>query len=297
MLQPGQQRRRRQHLDPGRGQLDRQRQPVEAAADLGHGRGVLLGQRRSPGRTARAPLDEEAGPRRRRRSRPAPAGPVRSGSASGGTGNSCSPARRSTARLVTSAVRPGQAASRSATTGARPRAPARSCRGPGAGGRRRSTAQTCSARRLAGVSRTPSAWAIVGRTRPGSATAARATKATPSGKSPAIARRDADRQPRLADAARPGQRQQPHVVAPQQRADRGDLALAADEGVSGNRQAGAVAVPPPDRARRRQAIGAGSGGQGIGHDGTPEDGRQITLCVGAIMGSGRPVVNKRQRQP
>jgi hypothetical protein len=37
LLQPSEQSLRRQHLDACRGQLDRQRQPVEAAADVGHG--------------------------------------------------------------------------------------------------------------------------------------------------------------------------------------------------------------------------------------------------------------------
>ena len=43
-LQPRQQRRRRQELDARRGQLDRQRQPVQPADDLGDGLGILRRQ-------------------------------------------------------------------------------------------------------------------------------------------------------------------------------------------------------------------------------------------------------------
>ncbi len=53
-----QQRRRGQVGDPGRRQLDRQRQPVQPAADLGDGGGVLGGQREvGPG--GLGALDEE----------------------------------------------------------------------------------------------------------------------------------------------------------------------------------------------------------------------------------------------
>ena len=48
---------------PGRGQLDRQRQPVQPAADLGHRRRVLVGRARSRVDRLR-PLDEERAPRR-----------------------------------------------------------------------------------------------------------------------------------------------------------------------------------------------------------------------------------------
>ena len=42
MLHPGEQRLRRQHLDPRRGQLDRQRQAVQPGADLGDDERVVL---------------------------------------------------------------------------------------------------------------------------------------------------------------------------------------------------------------------------------------------------------------
>jgi hypothetical protein len=44
LLEAGQQRSRRQHLDPGRGQLDGQRQAVEAAADAGDSGRILRGE-------------------------------------------------------------------------------------------------------------------------------------------------------------------------------------------------------------------------------------------------------------
>ena len=66
VLQPGQQRRRREDLDPGRGQLDGQRQPVQPAADVGDGCGVLVGQR-EVGLDRLRPRDEEAHRRGRRR--------------------------------------------------------------------------------------------------------------------------------------------------------------------------------------------------------------------------------------
>jgi hypothetical protein len=41
---PGQQRLRRQHPDPGGGKLDGQRQPVQPTADLRDGPGIVAGQ-------------------------------------------------------------------------------------------------------------------------------------------------------------------------------------------------------------------------------------------------------------
>ena len=45
VVEPGQQRRRREDLDPGRGELDGQRQPIQPATDGGHCRCVLVGYR------------------------------------------------------------------------------------------------------------------------------------------------------------------------------------------------------------------------------------------------------------
>ena len=57
-LQPRQDRRGRQQLDARRGQLDRQRQPVQAGADLGDRRGVVVGDLESRLDRER-PLDEQ----------------------------------------------------------------------------------------------------------------------------------------------------------------------------------------------------------------------------------------------
>ncbi len=59
MLQPGEQRGRRQDLDPGGRQFDGQRQAVEPAADARHRLGVLDRQGEVGPRRPR-PLDEEA---------------------------------------------------------------------------------------------------------------------------------------------------------------------------------------------------------------------------------------------
>ena len=106
-LQPAQHRLGRQQPDAGRRQLDRQRQAVQPGADLGHGRGVLVGQREvgpdracSLRRRARRPAYCESGLRRRLARRA-------SGSASGGTAYSCSPRSWSGSRLVTSTAEAG----------------------------------------------------------------------------------------------------------------------------------------------------------------------------------------------
>ena len=115
LLQPREHRLRRQDSHAGRRQLDASGRP-SSAADLGHGRGVLVGEREiGPDRASRA---RRTGPPRRTATRPPRAAGDRPGNASGGTANSCSPWRRSGARLVTRMLRRGLAASSSATTGA-----------------------------------------------------------------------------------------------------------------------------------------------------------------------------------
>ena len=59
LVEAGQDRLRRQDLDPGRGQLDGQRHAVEPGADGGDGRRVLVGDR-EPGLDRDGPLDEQA---------------------------------------------------------------------------------------------------------------------------------------------------------------------------------------------------------------------------------------------
>ena len=105
--------------DPRRRQLDRQRQPVQPA---GRSRPPPRRSRRSARSPARRParaLDEE--PHRRRRSPRSPRrrpSPRRRAAPAAAPGTRCSPRSRSGARLVASTVRPGQAASSSATSGA-----------------------------------------------------------------------------------------------------------------------------------------------------------------------------------
>ena len=131
--QAGQQRRRREERHPGRGQLHRQGQPVQAVAQLRHRRGVLVGDG-EVGPRATGPGDEQR--HRLVLRQPGRLGRCAgSGSASGGTGRRCSPRTPSGARLVASTDKPGHAASRSATS-ARPAGGARSCRGPAAGAAR-----------------------------------------------------------------------------------------------------------------------------------------------------------------
>ena len=63
--------------------------------------------------------------------------------------------------------------------------------------------------------------------------------------------RELERKAGLAGAARPDQREQPHVVAQEQRARLGQLALAADEGVRLRRQ---VRRPVVERRQRRELV-------------------------------------------
>jgi len=63
LVKARQQRARRQHLDPGGGELDGQRQPVQAVADRGDRGGVLRGER-EVGPDAPRPLHEQAHRRR-----------------------------------------------------------------------------------------------------------------------------------------------------------------------------------------------------------------------------------------
>ncbi len=106
------------------------------------------------------------------------------GSESGGTGNSRSPDKRSGARLVTSTVSCGQATSSSPIC----RAASRTCSqlsSTSSRGRARSVMISRSTSGCSPASRTPTACAMVGTTRWGSVSGARATNATPSAPSSA----------------------------------------------------------------------------------------------------------------
>ena len=90
-FEPGTQLRRRQDLHARGGQLDRQRQAVQPAADVGDGVGVPRRQR-EVGPAGRGALHEQRDRRRIRISADGRrSGVADAGSGSGGTGNSCSP--------------------------------------------------------------------------------------------------------------------------------------------------------------------------------------------------------------
>ena len=215
LVEAAQERRRRERPHPGRRQLDRQRQAVQPDADLRHGRRVHVAEGEVGGRAAR-PLDEQ--PHRLGvRTASATAGRRRSGTASGGTRCSCSPRRRSGIRLVTSTCRSGAATSSPATAGAAA-TPARSCRARAAapcraGTRSASRAASRPAARAGRASARSS-----GTTSSESRIGASATKKTPSAELVEHVGRDLEREARLAGAAGPGQRQQPHVLPLEQRA-------------------------------------------------------------------------------
>ena len=115
LLQALEQRLRWQHLDEGGGQFNGQRQPIEARADLGHGRGVGSGHREVGFHRLR-PLDEEAhrlvlaqGLHRRQVGQDPAA-------EAAGADTRARRRRASGVRLVASTFTPGARASRSATT-------------------------------------------------------------------------------------------------------------------------------------------------------------------------------------
>ena len=108
----------REDAQTGRGQLDGQRQALEPATDVGHERGVVIGDAevRPHGPGA---LDEEQHGLEllellRRSVRATSAG----GTPSGGTTKTCSPRTCSGSRLVTSSVRSGQPCSSCSSVGA-----------------------------------------------------------------------------------------------------------------------------------------------------------------------------------
>ena len=129
VAQAAQQDRGRQDLDPRRGQLDGQRQPIQPGDRLAPRRGIVGGEG-EVGPDRFRPIDEE--PDRFR----SPTVGDRLGSwlrqRRGGTGYSCSPDTRSRIRLVAKTVRLRAGISSSARTAPPPR-PARSCPAPAGG--------------------------------------------------------------------------------------------------------------------------------------------------------------------
>ena len=232
---------RREDLDPGGGELDGQRHPMEAGADARDGRRVLVGHG-EPGLDGDGPLDEQAdrGVLAERDgiddARLAAGRLIRSrllswlgsgGVGRPGTGYSCSPETCSTARLVTMTLMSGAARSRSATIGgggddllevvedeqqplvAQPVGEELGDRAAGALRRRRPRPRSAAPTSI------------------GSRTGSSATKKTPSGKSSAARAASCERESRLAGPARPGQGQQPGRC--QQAGRLVQLRVAADE--------------------------------------------------------------------
>ena len=237
-LQPGQQRRAAGGRSTRAAASSmRQRQPVQPAADRGHRRRV----RRRSGRSRvdrPRPLDEQARPPA---AAPAPSASARVGRRAGpaaAPGAVLAPRAAARTRLVASTCQARAGGQQVGDERARPRARARSCRAPGAA--RRSPQERGQRARPSGrspASRTPSAWAIaggdegrVGERGEGDEARRRRRRRRPT--SAATCEGEAG----LADPAGAGQGQQRHVVAQQQLADGGDLALPADEGCAGQRE-------------------------------------------------------------
>ena len=212
VLEPFQQRRQRQQARAVGGELDRQRQPVQARADLGDDRVVAGAQ---SGRDAR-----DAGGEQRRR-----VGDRERLHAVGVLGGQ--PQRRA-AGGEHGQVRHG--GEQLGDLARRRRGSARSRRAPAARARRGWRARA--ARRARPASRRPSRRARPrrrSRSRP--RRPARSTYAAPPGKRAASGARRLERQPRLADAAGAHECQEADFGADEQRADLGQLALAADRRV------------------------------------------------------------------
>ena len=189
-------RQQRQPLLEPREDRGRAREPTPAprrarSPAAGRRAGGRAPRSRAPPRRARA---RRTARRRRRREAAAPRRRARR-------------VRRSGARLVASTTTSGPASRTPATCGA---ASSRCSRLSSTRSMRR--APSSRARLWPLSSFTPSAPAIIDGTRSASVTAARPTKNAPSGKSGASSSATAEREARLAGAARPGQRDEPRPV-------------------------------------------------------------------------------------
>ena len=172
-----------EQLDPGRGELDRERHAVEPGADRGDGRGVLVGDREA-GRTATAramnsrtasywpsvaasTVARPAG----RFSRSRPDSWLGSGGVGRpGTGYSCSPETRSGGAARDDDLELGRAAEQVGDDRRRRRGPARSCRGRAGPACRAASRRATSATVARRLSARPIAPAIRGATSIGSRT-------------------------------------------------------------------------------------------------------------------------------
>ncbi len=263
VLQAGQAPPGREDADPGRGQLDRQRQPVEPDADL-RDRGRVLGREGEVGPDGAGALEEQGDRRvalqirdgpglveRGKRQRPEWELVLPRNAERGAAGHQHRQSRagaeqvsdeRGRRRNVLEVVQDQQ-------DPARPQ----------------NARQALHGRRGRPSSGSTERFGDGGSTRAGSAIAARGTKATPSGKSPAEAGSDLERQPRLADPARTGQGDQAHVRAAQQPGDRRDLGLAADEGGQRGRQRRVRLLRLRERDQRERSGSGPVGRCRIGH--------------------------------
>ncbi len=167
---------------------------------------------------------------------------VGGGTAKGATSNSCSPVIRNGIRLVTTSRRFGQAWRSSATTG-----PAVTCSrlsSTMSAWSRSTCAAICSSsgrspaiHPLRAGDRRQDQRRIADRRQPVEPDAAGEARPEPG--------RDLDREPRFADATGNGQRQQPDLGLQEQRGDRPDLPIPADERDErqGNRRRGGLTAP------------------------------------------------------
>ena len=133
----------------------------------------------------------------------------------------------------------------------RGRARARSCRPPAAGAWRPGSARPPAPATRPERTIVPSASTIAAATSSGRCRAASETKRAPSAKSASTRARGLQREPRLADPARAGQREQPDRARSQPFADRVEIVLATDRAVGRHRQ--------PGHTSRASRAGVGSG--------------------------------------
>ena len=161
----------------GGGQLDRERQAVEPAADVRH-HGRRVGSR---ARSCRAPRsrDRRTGSRPRPGRSPSGGSPV-AGTASEPVRNTRSPGTPSGSRLVASRRSSGQARRRSSARRAQASTRCSQLSSTSSSSDSRTRSRMSSSRSLCGRSRTPSTWATALRTSWGSNTGARSTSQAPS---------------------------------------------------------------------------------------------------------------------
>ena len=197
-----------------------------AASSIASGRSSRRLQSASTGSSAGSPEREQ------KRS-------TASACARGGTAYSTSPRTRSSSRLVVSSLRFAHDSTSVASSGAASITCSRL-----SSSNRSSRSPMCSSSPCLA----PSACAIVGSTRSGSRSPASSTQKTPALKSGTSSAGHLDREPRLARAARTGQRDQARPVL-EQRGQLLDLAFASDERAGRARQ-----VRVGDRLQRREGL-------------------------------------------